>query len=121
VSENEGYGARIVAGAGIVSTGRRVGRKSLVDRCAPALDVASCGRCPDPVAFNAATLRTSLYTSIMAFNVADLVVGIGVLILVLGLAVGGVGVALAGLAIPRFANKVYVEPVAAEPAHPAMG
>jgi hypothetical protein len=72
------------------------------------------------VAFNAATLRTSLYTSIMAFNVADLVVGIGVLILVLGLAVGGVGVALAGLAIPRFANKVHVEPVAAEHAQPAM-
>jgi hypothetical protein len=64
-------------------------------------------------AFNAASLRTSLYTSIMAFNVADLVVGIGALILVLGLAVGGVGVALAGLAIPRFAQRLHVEPVAA--------
>jgi hypothetical protein len=68
------------------------------------------------VAFNAASLRTSLYTSIMAFNVADLVVGIGVLIGVLGLAVGGVGVALAGLAIPGFARRFRVAPVAADAA-----
>jgi hypothetical protein len=65
-------------------------------------------------AATAANLRTSLYTSIMAFNVADLVVGIGVLILALGVAVGGVGVALAGLAIPRFAKRVHVAPVAAD-------
>ena len=71
-------------------------------------------------AFSASTLRASLYTSIMAFNVADLVVGIGVLILALGVAIGGVGVALAGLAIPRFAKKVHVEPVAAEYGVPAL-
>jgi hypothetical protein len=64
-------------------------------------------------AFQASSLRTSLYTSILAFNVGDLVVGLGLMIIVLGLAVGGVGVALAGLAIPAVAKKVHVEPVAA--------
>lgn len=64
-------------------------------------------------AFNASMLRTSLYTSVMAFNIADLVVGIGALLLALGVAVGGVGVALAGLAIPRLARRLHVEPVAA--------
>ena len=64
-------------------------------------------------AFQASALRTSLYTSVMAFNVADLVVGIGVMILVLGFAVGGVGVALGGLAIPALGRKLHVEPVAA--------
>ena len=64
-------------------------------------------------AFQASALRTSLYTSVMAFNVADLVVGLGLMMLALGLSVGGVGVALAGLAIPAFGRKVHVEPVAA--------
>lgn len=64
-------------------------------------------------AFQASALRTSLYTSIMAFNVADLVVGLGLMIAVTGLAVGGLGVALAGLAIPAFSKRVHVEPVAA--------
>jgi hypothetical protein len=65
------------------------------------------------VAFQASALRTSLYTSVMAFNVADLVIGLGLLFAVLGVAIGGVGVALAGLAIPAFARRVHVEPVAA--------
>jgi hypothetical protein len=65
------------------------------------------------VAFQAATLRTSLYSSVMAFEVANLVIGLGTMIVVLGLAVGGVGVALAGLAIPALSRKVRVEPVAA--------
>jgi len=69
------------------------------------------------VAFQAATLRTSLYTSIMAFNVADLVLGLGLMIGVLGLAVGGLGVALGGLVIPAFAKKLHVEPVVANAAH----
>jgi hypothetical protein len=69
------------------------------------------------VAFQAATLRTSLYTSIMAFNVADLVLGLGLMIGVLGLAVGGLGVALGGLVIPSLAKKVHVEPVLANTAH----
>jgi hypothetical protein len=63
------------------------------------------------VAFQASALRTSLYTSVMAFNVADLVVGLGLMIVVLGLAIGGIGVALAGLVFPTLARKVHVEPV----------
>ena len=65
------------------------------------------------VAFQASSLRTSLYTSVMAFNVADLVVGLGLMMAVLGVAVGGVGLALGGLAIPSLARRVHVEPVAA--------
>jgi hypothetical protein len=65
-------------------------------------------------AFQASALRTSLYTSVMAFNVAQLVVGLGAMMAALGIAVGGVGVALAGLAIPRFAKKVHVYPAAAD-------
>jgi hypothetical protein len=64
--------------------------------------------------FQASALRTSLYTSVMAFNVADLVLGLGLMILVLGFAVGGLGVALGGLAIPTLARKVHVDPLAAE-------
>ncbi|MGQ0824486.1 MAG: hypothetical protein ACT4OX_05560 [Actinomycetota bacterium] len=63
-------------------------------------------------AFQASALRTSLYTSVMAFNVSDLVIGLGLMIVVLGLAVGGLGVALAGLAIPAFSRRLHVEPVA---------
>jgi hypothetical protein len=66
------------------------------------------------VAFQASALRTSLYTSVMAFNVAQLVVGLGAMMAALGIAIGGVGVALAGLAIPRFARKVHVYPAAAD-------
>lgn len=64
-------------------------------------------------AFQASALRTSLYTSVMAFEVSNLVLGLGVMILVLGFAVGGVGVALGGLVIPALARKVHVDPVAA--------
>lgn len=67
------------------------------------------------VAFQASSLRTSLYTSVMAFNVADLVVGLGAMMLALGVAVGGVGIALGGLVIPALARKVHVDPVAAHP------
>lgn len=74
---------------------------------------------PNPLrntAFQASALRTSLYTSVMAFNVADLVVGLGAMIAVLGLAVGGVGVALGGLTIPSLARRAHIDPVAANPA-----
>jgi hypothetical protein len=64
-------------------------------------------------AFQASTLRTSLFSSVMAFEVANLVMGLGLLILVLGLSVGGVGVALGGLAIPSWSKKLHVDPVAA--------
>lgn len=65
------------------------------------------------VAFQASALRTSLLTSVMAFEISKLVIGLGVLVLALGLAVGGVGVALAGLAIPAVSRRLHVEPVAA--------
>jgi hypothetical protein len=71
---------------------------------------------PNPLrntAFQASALRTSLLSSVMAENVATLVVGLGAMIATLGLVVGGLGVALAGLAIPSFSKKVHVEPVAA--------
>jgi hypothetical protein len=64
-------------------------------------------------AFQASALRTSLYTSVMAFNVADLVIGLGAMIVVLGLAVGGIGLALGGLAIPAISRRVHVDPIAA--------
>lgn len=66
-------------------------------------------------AFQASSLRTSLYTSVMAFEVSNLVLGLGAMIIVLGLAVGGLGVALGGLAIPTLARRLKVEPVAAQP------
>jgi hypothetical protein len=69
-------------------------------------------------AFQASSLRTSLYTSVMAFEIGNLVIGLGLMILVLGFAVGGVGVALAGLTIPFVARKVHVDPLAAD-YHPA--
>lgn len=69
------------------------------------------------VAFQGSALRTSLYTSIMAFNVADLVKGLGVIIGVMGLALAGLGVVLASLAIPSFARKVHVQPLVTD-AHP---
>jgi hypothetical protein len=66
------------------------------------------------VAFQAVALRTSLYTSVMAFNVADLVIGLGLMIAVVGVAIGGLGVALGGLAIPALGRKLHVEPVVAK-------
>jgi hypothetical protein len=68
------------------------------------------------VALNAASLRTSLYTSIMAFEVSTLVMGLGLMIVVMGFAVGGLGVVLASLVIPKVAEKVHVNPVIEEPA-----
>jgi hypothetical protein len=70
-------------------------------------------------AFQASALRTSLFSSVMAFEISTLVVGIGALLVFLGIAVGGVGVALAGLVLPKLAHVLHVEPVAASitPAH----
>jgi hypothetical protein len=64
-------------------------------------------------ALTAASLRTSLFSSVMAYEVSTLVIGIGALLVVLGFAIGGVGVALAGLALPRCAERRHVQPVAA--------
>jgi hypothetical protein len=66
------------------------------------------------VAFQASTLRTSLFSSIMAFEVATLVTGLGLMISALGIAVGGTGVAFAGLVLPSVARRVHVDPVAAD-------
>ena len=65
-------------------------------------------------AFQASSLRTSLYTSVMAFEVGNLVIGLGLMVLVLGFAVAGLGIALGGLVIPTLAKKVHVDPIAAE-------
>ena len=64
-------------------------------------------------AFQASALRTSLYTSVMAFNVGDLVIGLGALIGILGVAFIGLGVALEALVLPSLAHRVHVEPVIA--------
>jgi hypothetical protein len=64
-------------------------------------------------AFQASALRTSLFSSVMAFEISNLVIGLGLMILVLGIAVAGLGVALAGLAIPAWGKKLHVDPVAA--------
>ena len=68
------------------------------------------------VAFQASTLQTSLHTSHMAFNVADLVIGLGLMITVLGFVIGGVGVFLGVLAVPaREREQAFVgaTPIAA--------
>jgi hypothetical protein len=52
------------------------------------------------VAFQASTLQTSLHTAHMAFNVSDLVVGLGVMIAVLGLVIGGLGLVLGAVRLP---------------------
>jgi hypothetical protein len=64
-------------------------------------------------AFQASALRTSLYTSVMAFNVGDLVIGLGLMIAVLGVAFLGLGIALEGLVLPSLARRVHVQPIAA--------
>lgn len=72
---------------------------------------------PNPlrnVAFQAAALQTALHTSHMAFNVADLVIGIGAFVVILGLVVGGIGVALGALTIPALARPLRIEPVLAD-------
>lgn len=65
------------------------------------------------VAFEASAVRTGLYTSVMALNLSDLVVGIGAMMLTLGLALGGVGVVLGEPVLPRLTRRVAVEPVGA--------
>jgi len=57
------------------------------------------------VAFEASAVRTGLYTSVMAFNVSDLVVGLGLMTLVLGLALAGVGITIGGLTVPVPARR----------------
>jgi hypothetical protein len=67
---------------------------------------------PNPArntALTASNLRTSLFSSIMAFNVAELVKGIGIFISVSGILIAGIGVALAGMAFPGFGHRLHVD------------
>jgi len=72
---------------------------------------------PNPlrnVAFQASSLQTSLHTSHMAFNVADLVIGLGVFIAVLGLVIGGIGLTLGALVNPGLARRFQLAPATAQ-------
>ena len=64
------------------------------------------------VAFQASALQTSLHTSHMAFDVADLVIGLGAMVVVLGFAFIGIGIALGGLTNPVWSRRFHVEPIA---------
>ena len=59
-------------------------------------------------AFQASMLRTSLFSSIMAFEIATLVVGLGIMLAAIGIAIGGTGIAFAGLAIPAVGQRAGV-------------
>jgi hypothetical protein len=65
------------------------------------------------VAFQAATLQSSLHEAHLAYNVSELVIGIGAMILVLGLVIGGLGVSFGGLRLPELARKA--QPVVVSP------
>jgi hypothetical protein len=65
------------------------------------------------VALTADTLRTGLYTSIMALNMADLVIGLGLAIAVIGLVFGGLGVHFGALPSTALARKLAVQPATA--------
>jgi hypothetical protein len=65
------------------------------------------------VALTASTLRTGLFTSVMAFNIADLVIGLGLAIAVIGLAFGGLGIRLGALPSPAAARRFAVQPATA--------
>jgi hypothetical protein len=65
-------------------------------------------------AFQASALRTSLFSSVMAFEISTLVMGLGLMLVVLGFAIAGVGIALAALVLPKLAHLLHVEPVVYE-------
>ena len=65
-------------------------------------------------AFQASALRTSLFSSVMAFEISTLVIGLGLMLVVLGFAIAGVGIALAALVLPKLAHLLHVEPVVYE-------
>lgn len=72
---------------------------------------------PNPlrdVAFQASALQTSLHTSHMAFNIADLVIGLGAFIAVVGLVTAGVGVTLGAVFNAGLARRLQLAPVAAQ-------
>jgi hypothetical protein len=57
------------------------------------------------VAFQAMALQTSLHSAHMAFNVSDLVIGLGVMISVLGFVIGGLGVVLGAIRLPAHGRE----------------
>jgi hypothetical protein len=65
------------------------------------------------VAFQAMALQTSLHASHLAFEVSNLVIGVGVMVFVLGLLIGGTGIALSGLLLPVRARQTEAEPAVA--------
>lgn len=65
------------------------------------------------VAFEASAVRTGLFTTVMAFNVADLVVGLGAMTVALGLALTAVGVVLGDLRVRAPARRTEVVPLPA--------
>ncbi len=64
------------------------------------------------LAFEASTGSTGLYASVLASNVADLAVGLGVVLGILGLVVAGVGVAFAGLTVPAMTRRLHLRSAA---------
>lgn len=68
---------------------------------------------PNPirnVAFEASSVRTGLYTSVMAFEVGNLVIGLGAMVAVVGVALGGLGIALGALVVPALSRRTQAEP-----------
>jgi hypothetical protein len=63
------------------------------------------------VAFQASALQTSLHSSHLAYEVANLVIGLGALIVVLGLVTAGTGIVFGGLSLPAFSRASRAEPV----------
>ena len=56
-------------------------------------------------AFEVSTATNGLYTSVMAFHIGELAIGLGIVLLVLGLGIGTVGVAFAGLTVPAVVRR----------------
>lgn len=99
------HARRTTGGLSFAEMGRFVARSG--DRAGTSVE-AEAARGPDgqpirnplrTVAFESATVRTGLFTTIMAFNIADLVVGLGAMTLALGFALASVGVVLGDLRV----------------------
>jgi hypothetical protein len=65
------------------------------------------------VAFQAMALQTSLHASHLAFEVSNLVIGVGVMVLVLGFLIGGTGIALGALPLTVHVRQTDTEPAVA--------
>ena len=56
-------------------------------------------------AFEVSTATNGLYTSVMAFHIGELAIGLGIVLLVLGLGLGTVGVVFAGATVPAVVRR----------------